>query len=154
MVQVKGTQGTPTTLTITLASLGAGAGRIATQFDGGENFPIKGWLSIKTKTGATVPVAGSLIEFYLAYSDAQSPEVITDTLGLTDAALATLPSNVSAIGSLIAVAAAATVHQTVFPVFDLPRKWSLVIWNGLNGALSATGSDHVVKFIPQFDQTV
>jgi hypothetical protein len=154
MVQIKGIQGSATNLTITLTSLPTGEGRVATQYDGGTNFPIKGWFSVKTKTGASLPIAGSLVEFYLAYSDAQSTEVITDAVSLTDAAIATLPSNVASIGSLVVQAAASTVYQTVFPVFDLPQKWSLIVWNNTNSGLSSTAGDHTIKFIPQYDQTV
>ena len=72
MVTVKGTLGTATTLTITLAGLASDAGRSAQQFDGGTNFPTKGWLSIKMAPGDS-PVAGNVLELYLAHSDGQSP---------------------------------------------------------------------------------
>jgi len=154
MVQVKGTLGTATTLSITLTSLANGAGRIAAQYNGGSNFPIKGWISAWTKTGSVAPTAGSLIEFYLVFSDTQSPENITDGLGIIDGAIATKPANIRSVGSIVVSANADYDHQAVFPVFDLTQKWSLLVWNATGQALSSTAEDHVMKFIPQYDETV
>jgi hypothetical protein len=162
MVQVKGALGTPITLTITLADgttgLADGAGRVADQYDGGAQFPLKGWISVITKTGTVAPAAGSLLEFYLAYADPDGN--ISDGgssstgIGTEDGDLSNKPENVQQVGSLVMNAALAQEHRTIFPVFDLPRKWSLIVWNETGEALSTTASDHVIKFIPQFDETV
>jgi len=162
MVQVKGALGTPATLTIALADdtngLADGAGRVATQYDGGAQFPLKGWISVVTTTGTVAPASGTLLEFYMAYSDPDGN--ISDGgasatgIGLTDAALTNKPENVQQVGALVMNSAIAQDHAVVFPVFDLPRKWSLVAWNETGEELSITASNHVIKFIPQFDETV
>jgi len=158
MVTVKGLLGTDTTLTITLASLANGAGRSAAQYDGGTNFPIKGWISVKMSPGIS-PVAGNLFELYLAYSDGQSAENVTDgsdtDYGITtsDGPLSTKPINVQSIGA-IAMSGSTSPHRKVIPIFDLPQKWSLVAWNSTGDTLSTTAGDFEIKFVPQYDETV
>lgn len=154
MVQVKGSLGTATTLTMTLTALGDGAGRVATQHDGGANFPIKGWISVLVKTGDSAPVDGSLLELYMAFSDNEGTENVTDSIPTSDAALTSKPDNAKPIGSIVMKAITNYDHRVVIPVFDLPRKWSLVMWNAAGAALSTSASHHVVKFVPQFDETV
>lgn len=158
MVTVKGLLGTATTLAISLASMADEAGRSAQQYNGGTNFPTKGWISVEMKPGAS-PDAGNLLELYLAYSDAQSTENITDGFGTdygittSDAALSTKPINVQSVGA-IAIGTANTSHKKVFPIFDLPQKWSLIAWNSTGDTLSAVAEDFEIKFIPQYDETV
>jgi hypothetical protein len=158
MVTVKGLLGTASTLTITLASVADGAGRVATQYNGGTNFPTKGWISVKMSPGIS-PTTGNLLELYLAYSDGQGTENITDgsdtDYGITasDGALPIKPINIQSIGA-IAMSGTTSPHRKVIPVFDLSQKWSLVAWNSTGDSLSVTAGDFEIKFIPQYDETV
>lgn len=162
MVQVKGALGTPITLTITLGDgtngLADGKGRVADQYDGGAQFPLKGWISVITKTGALAPAAGSLLEFYIAYSDPDgniSDGGASNTgIGTEDSDLNNKPENLQQVGALVMNAASSEEHIVVFPVFDLTRQWSLVVWNETGESLSTNSGDHTIKFIPQFDETV
>lgn len=154
MVTIKGSLGSTAALTATLTSMANAAGRVATQYDGDTNFPTKGWISATITCGAS-PVAGSRVELYLAYSDAETVgENITDGLSLTDAALGTKPINVKSIGAIATLGTTYEELKKVIPVFDLPRKWSLIIWNSTGDALSPTAEAFEIKFIPQYDETV
>lgn len=134
--------------TITLTSLGSGAGRVATAIDNTTNLFNDALCELKFKTG-TVSGNKQLIVYAVASNDGGT--TYTDNVGGTDAAVSTQPAAAQVVASISNLASTTSYYIGPFSVAQafggtLPASWSLVIWNDGCGTLSVTGTDHTLKY--------
>jgi hypothetical protein len=131
------------TLTITLASLASGAGRVCTAADNSSNKFTDVAVFLKTKTGT---VAGNKQLLIYAIGTADGGTTYTDNVGATDAAVSVQPASaplVRGLGVLISTTAYYIGPFSIAGAFGfMPDHWSIVIWNDGGGTLSATSGDH------------
>lgn len=133
---------------ITLASLGAGAGRVSAQYDrgAGSKPALYKWRGVFQFDSA--PAVGELVELYLFGGDGT---VVDGTLGTSDAAMTTdKRRNGKLIGVVVVDTTSATtdiVGSGVCEIFD--RYVSLGVWNGSAGdTLEATANACYVVLTP------
>lgn len=151
---------TPVTVGITLTSLGNGAGRISDIIDNTSERSTRGYFVIKLKT-ATAPTVNTPIKFYLIRNSNAGTNIQEGVqsntsytlLGTADAAVTTEPTNAAMIGVIQVTATANAFYTYVTEVLvDPGPKFSLLVWNAIGQALSATGSDFLVQWVPFVDE--
>lgn len=140
--------GSPTALTITLASLASstsGVGRQSTLVDNSTNRYQAVMLYVKIKQG-TSPTSSKGVYIYLLRDDGAAG-VTTDGAGASDAAITVL--NAQLIGFLANKSSAATgdVVQDAFLIERPGPKWGVAIVHDTVAALDATGGNHTVEFV-------
>ena len=140
--------GTLVTNTITLTSLGNGAGRIGTVVDNTTVRAPMCMVFFRTKSGASAPTANTPIKLYLIRRSNGGTDLADNALGTADAAVTTEPTQAELIGNVIVTAGTATVYEKSFLLYDLPPKYSLVVWNAVGQSLSATAGDHILQIVP------
>lgn len=150
MATVSELLGTPTTLTITLASLAnsaAGVGRQSTLVDNTTDLFIAIQLYLNIMTGTT-PTANSLLYVYLIRQNNTGTPIADDGAGTTDAGITIV--NAQLIGVILCPSATSNVplKKTIDVSFAgmVPAKWGIAIVNASGVALNATGGNHVVSF--------
>lgn len=136
------------TNTITLTSLGNGAGRIGDVIDNTTTQASSCQIYVRTKTGASAPTANTPIKVYLIRHSNMATSLVDNALGTTDAAVSTEPTQAECLGSIIVTTGTATSYEKSFLAYDLSPKYSIVIWNAIGQALSSTAGDHIVQVIP------
>jgi len=136
--------GTSTDLTITLASIADGAGRICTQVDNSNLWVPAVYIHSEIKSGAVAPTAGAIYKFYLVRDDGQGYR--SDGLGSADAAVSTEPENARIVGSIVVTATANKVFYGDFVIQDPGYKWSLVFWNSSGEAINSTEADSYIRY--------
>lgn len=139
-----------TTPALTLASLGAGAGRVgATKDLGADIFPR--WWRWRLKTEfAVAPTEGKVIEIYLATSDGT---IRDGGAGATDAALANVLDRHQMQFIGVMYCRSTTSTQYASGIFEmLTRHFSPVVFNGGDQALSSTAGDHELILEPYADE--
>lgn len=139
---------TGVTLTISLASLANAAGRISAVIDNTAVRAPAGFLFVRIRSGAVAPTANTPVKIYLIRRSNLGTDLADGALGTTDAAVAAEPTNAEQIGSIVFPATANLTIERSYPVYDLPARFSFVVWNALGQALSATAGDHVLQFVP------
>lgn len=145
--------GASTELTITLASIADGAGRLATIVDNSVDSSgsdraqaIQVYASITT--GAIAHTDDSLFKFYVVGHDAgSSPNISDDNLGTADAALTVEPENSMFLFSIRVTAATATAFEGHGTFYDPPPGWSIAFWNATGQTNSTTEAESVIRFV-------
>jgi hypothetical protein len=130
-------------LTITLASLASGAGRVCTAADNSSNKFTDAAVFIKIKTGTT---SGNKQILIYAIGTSDGGTTYTDNVSATDAAVSSQPQTAATLRGFANLISTSTYYigpLSVAGAFGfLPEKWSIVIWNDGAGTLSATAGDH------------
>lgn len=142
--QAYGTQGQ--TITCTLASLATGSAREATAVDNTSNLFLDALVAVTVKLQAGTPGSDKAVYVYAAGTVDGStwPDALTGSdAGVT----LNSPTQLRLLGIIAAPTASATFKGgpwSVAAVFGgiLPEKWSIVVLNKTNIALSATEGDH------------
>ncbi len=155
MATIKPKLDTVALFTVTLASIASAAGRISTQLDLTTARPRLLKIFWKITSGAVAPTVDSPYILYLARSDAKAAgEHIDGGYGLVDAAVATQPKGLSIIDAMPAVATAAQAHASSAEIWYPPAKMSVVFWNASGQSISATESDHYIRYTVEYDESV
>lgn len=136
------------TLTISLASLGNGAGRISDVIDNSTTRAPAGFLFVRVRTGGSAPTNNTPIKFYLIRRSDAATDLADGALGTSDAAVSAEPTNAECVGSIVVGTGTNTTYEKSIPLYDLPKKFSIVVWNAIGQALNSTGGDHVLQFVP------
>jgi hypothetical protein len=154
MASVKQAFGTTgQSLTITLTSLADAAGRESTYVDNGTNLYLDALVMavIKTQNSGTISDPKAVYVYAYGTSDTGTPTYPDAVTGSDAAITPNDPSNLKLLGT-IGVAAINTTYKggpwSVASLFGgkLPERWGVVVYNDCGTALSATGSDHYVKY--------
>lgn len=148
MANIKQEYATSQTPAITLASLGAAAGRGSTAIDNSTNKYLAADIRVKVKTTSVV-ANPKIIRVYLIRSE--DGATFDDGFGGIDAVYT--PKNAILLGAITADVDNTTFQKT----FDtqelgitLPKKWAIGIYNDTGVALSATAGDHEVKVTEKY----
>lgn len=144
-VAVTQVHGTSTALTISLASIAAGAGRLSTQVDNSTAAANKVALFVNIEAG-TAPTAGGTYRVWLVRYDNNGTPYASEGLGTADAAVATEPTNAQFVGSIVVTNSTNTHFYGDFIIENLGYKWAVVVFNGTDQALHATGGNHYVRY--------
>lgn len=134
-------------LTITLASIGIGAGRISTQFDNTSTRYKQITIYARIESGATGPTAGEVYKFYIIKDDGNSTVYRSDGLGTTDAAVSVEPPNANFLFSIVVTGGADTAFYGDFVLLDPGRAFSIVFWNDTSQVISTTEADSFIHII-------
>jgi len=153
MANIKQAYETADTMTITLASLANAAGRAGTAIDNTGNKDITAKVFVKVKTGPSgVSTTGYVSVWLIGSADGTNYD---DGFGGTDAAYT--PVNARLLGYL-STTANATTYQKTFNLEDqgieLPKKFSIGIYNNSGAALDATASNHAVIIVRSYKTVV
>ena len=143
--------GSPTTLTITLASLASGAARQSAAIAVSGLSPIPGdiLVTVKVKTGTVSSSTGIWV-----YAAGSTDGGTTYTEGATgsDAAITLIsPTNLRLLGVINAPSSASTYVGGPFSIAaafggTLPANVSLVVVDNTGGALDSSGANHSVTY--------
>jgi hypothetical protein len=135
--------------TITLASLANGAGRISAVVDNTSVRAAMANIFLRIMTGGSAPTANTPIKLYLIRrSNDGTIDLADHALGTSDAAVSAEPTNAEQIGSIIVGTGINTSYEASFRAYDLPAKYSIVVWNAIGQALHATGSNFELQVQP------
>lgn len=159
MAALKQIFGSSTSLTITLASLGATASRESTAVDNTTNLFLDALVYVKVKLATGTPSADKALYVY-AYGSEDGTNYGDNATG-TDAALTMrIPTNLRLIGVINTPDSGALTYKSqpmsIAQAFNgvLPRKWGIVVTNASGLALDATGSNHSASYTGVYYQTV
>lgn len=134
------------TPTITLASLANAAGRISAVIDNTATRAPAALVFLRATTGGVAPTVNTPIKLYLIRRSNGGTDISDSNLGTADAAVATEPANAEQIGSIIVTAAINTQYDRSFMIYDLPPKYSILVWNATGQTLNASG--HILQVVP------
>lgn len=145
--------GTRTALTITLASLGTGAYREATEVDNSSSPAVDYMVHGKITTG-TSPTVNTSITVYVSGSDGTTAR--PGNLTGTDSTITPAGEQTQfEIARIISVDATSNHTYEFFigsvaALFGgvMPKKWSVIVLNSSGVALHATGSNHDIEVTP------
>lgn len=146
--QTLATFGTIVSPTITLTSLANAAGRISAVIDNTVVRAPAAMVYLEVTTGGTAPTVNTPIKLYLIRRSNGTPDISDSNLGTADAAVATEPANSEQLGSVVVTAATNTSYFKSFMAYDLPAKYSLLVWNATGQALNATASNFDLQVVP------
>jgi len=140
-------------ITLTLTSVGSGAGRISAEYDKGAGAKwTKARIWLKTKS-ATQTVVGQAYLLFTTMSDGTNR---SNALGASDAAVSSANDTLNLNPALVATIydASSTPEACVYTGICLipSRQFSVVFWNATDDALSATAGDHEVIIEPIVDE--
>lgn len=135
------------TLTISLASLANGAGRISNVIDNSVIRAPAGELYIKIRAG-TAPTANTGYRIYLIRRSNGSPVLADHNLGTVDAAVSAEPFNAELVGIVYVTAVLNSDAYGSCRLYDLSREFSIVVWNPTGQALNATAGEHIIQYRP------
>lgn len=141
--EIKSKFGTPTAMTITLASLAtstAGVGRQSTMIDNSSVRASRLLIHAKVTTG-TSPTASKAIYVYILRSDATRR---TDGAGASDAGLTVVTAQL--IGVMPTSSASDTAYQGTFIVDEPGPEWGIAIVHDTAVNLNSTGGNHAVYY--------
>lgn len=131
--------GSPTALTITLASLATGAARQCTIVSNVDN-AIRVYLHGLITTG-TSPTVNTYIEIYLIRSDGT---IRTDNAGASDAAITLVTASLI---KAIKVSGSSDVGYRWDAVIEAPGpEWAIAVKNGTGVNLNSTGGNHSISY--------
>lgn len=134
-------------LTITLASIASGAGRIAAQFDNTSTRYHKITVAARIESGSVAPAAGEVYRFYLIRDDGHTTVYRSDGLGTTDAAVSTEPPNANFLFSIVVTNTADATFYGDIVVKDPGREFSIVFWNATGQTISTTEADSFIHIV-------
>ncbi len=146
------------TLTLTMNSIGAGAGRYSTQVNQNDASQATAGKNDDTilcrahlRSGAVAPTAGKTYEFYLVRGDGSSH--VDANFGTTDAAVSTstLRDQCELVCAMPVINATATDYYFTFLLYNPGEAWSLLFWNGTDQTTDTTGGNFYVKYEPVTD---
>lgn len=146
-------EGSGGTITLTLASLANGAGRISGQHDRGSGAKptIYRW---QGRFRANVnPAVGAVVRLYLVTAD--DGTYVDGDFGTADAAVSSENDFLNALqlGVAIADAASTTKDFVASGLVEIRSRYiSLGVWNALGQALNGTSGDHEVRLTPYGDE--
>ena len=134
--------------TITLTSLGSGAGRVGDQWDFGTT-PKLYRVSLRVELGASTSLKGEGVQLYLARAPNGFSTQTEGEVGASDAAL----SDEDNLQNMLFIGAArvddeadATAQLNASFIFALAERYgSPVVWNATSDALSATAGNHEIR---------
>ncbi len=149
MASIKTAFGSPSTFTVTLASLAssATAGRESTVIDNTSDLFLDALVMIKVKTGAGSAANDQAVYVY-CYGTVDGGTTYPDTVTGSDAAITmNNPTQLSLLGAIWTPAASTTYKSQVFSVAKalggfLPAKWGIVVRNYEGNALDSTEGNH------------
>ena len=134
-------------MTVTLTSLGSGAGRVATAVSNTSNLFTDVLAFLKFKTGT---VSGNKQLLIYGIGSADGGTTYTDNVGGTDAAVSTQPPSAPIVGGVGALASTTSYSAGPFSIRQafgsVPEKWSLAAWNDGGGTFSVTATDHAMFY--------
>lgn len=135
-----------------LASVANGAGRISAVVDNTTTKATRGRLFVQATLG-TSPTANTIVKVYVIAQSAAANNVKAGggALGDVDAAVSAEPVDAQLVGTM---SSTGTTGQTVSESWDLynvPPKFSVVVWNATGVALGATQPSPVVQWLPFTD---
>ena len=142
----------PVDMTITLASIAAGNGRISAQVDNTTTRFNLITVYARIESGGTGPADEEVYEFYLIKFDADTPEYVSDGFSDADAAVTVKPPNANFIGAIAVTNDADTQFFGDFVVRDPGPEFSIVFWNDTGQTISTTEADSFIHFIGQNDR--
>ena len=151
MAEIKQKLGSSAALTITLASLGDGAGRCSTAIDNSSVQAVSADVYVKIKTAGTMASPNYLLVYLVRSEDGTNYD---DAFAGSDAAFT--PVNATLIG-IISAPTTGTTYQAVLNTEvagNLPRKYAIAIFNDTGAALDSTAGNHAVSITPKTYQTV
>lgn len=131
-------------------SLANGAGRISAVVDNTATRAAMALIAVRVKTGTT-PTVNTPVKVYLIRRSNDGVTDIADAaLGTADAAVATEPTGAELLGSIIVTATSNVVYEQVFKAYDLPPKYSILLWNATAVALNASTAvaDQELEVVP------
>lgn len=149
---------TSASLTITLASLGIGAGRVSTQInsnDTGQATSGKNVDSVMVRAhfrmGGVAPTAGKTVLYYLVRGDGASH--IDGNLSTTDGAVtvSTLQDQLELVCAVPVTVTTAADYYVSFVLYNPGEAWSIMVWNGTDQALDTTAGNFYIKYEPVTD---
>jgi hypothetical protein len=147
---------TVVTPTFSFGSVANAAGRIAAEIDNTSVRATRGQVSVRLKTGAVAPTAGSLYKVYLIRNSNDATNIQGGrggtALGTADAAVSVEPVNAECVGAVTLTASTATTFDEVFPVQDPGPKFSFVVWNASGQTVDTTNGNHVLQWSPIVDE--
>jgi hypothetical protein len=152
MVDIKTAFGSPTALTITLASLAQAGARESTAVDNSSNKYVDAMVYVQVKLQTGTPGSDKLVNVYAYWS--HDGTNYTDNATGSDAAITMRsPTNLRLIGAIQVPDSGALTYKFVIPSVlafiggeSLPQKWGVVVENRTNVTLSATAGDHKVEY--------
>jgi hypothetical protein len=137
-----------TAVTITLASLGSASARESTIVDNTSNLYLDAQLAVSVKVGT---VSSDKAVYVYVYGTVDGTLIGDNATGVDAALTMRSPTNLRLLG-VINCPTDTTVYTQVFGSVaaafggNLPAKWGVVVHNVTGASLSATGSDHAVKY--------
>lgn len=133
-------------MTITLASLANAGMRQSTMVDNTDNAQMVR-VFFKVTTG-TNPTSNKTIEFYLlSGDDPSSSNIRTDNAGASDAAITLLTAPL-----VYVIPTDNTSDKTYYGSFLIRNpgiEWGIAVENSTGVAFNSTGSNHVVRYVPE-----
>ncbi len=148
-------------LTITIASMAAGAGEVSTQVNSNDASQATSGKNVdaivcrvRFKMGAVAPTVGKTVEFYLARGDGVSH--VDAGLSVTDSAVvtSTLRDQLEFIYAVPVIASANQTYNVSFVIYNPSECWSIMMWNATDQALDSTAGNHYIKYEPITDTFV
>ncbi len=133
------------TLSITLASITDGNGRVAARVDNNTDKKRAIRFGVRIQSGGTGPTADSTYKFYFHRQDDDGTDHSDDTVGAVDAALTVEPDNSLQAGFIILTNDSNTFFDTSFVVYDPGPYWSLSFWNASAQTINASG--HYIRYV-------
>lgn len=150
MATVSEALGTPTALTITLASLASsavGVGRQSTLVDNTTDLFLSLEIFLNIMVGTT-PTAQSLIYIYLIRQNNAGTPIADDSAGTTDAGITIINAQLIGVIAVPATTSNTPYKKSIDVTFTgvIPAKWGIAVVNASGVALNATGGNQVASF--------
>jgi hypothetical protein len=158
MADLKQAFGSSTTITITLASLGAAA-RESANVDNGSNLFLDVMVVVQAKLQTGTPSGDKAIYVY-AYGSEDGTNYGDNATGSDAAITLRSPTNLRPLGVIACPDAGGLTYKShpmsLAAAFGgvIPRKWGIVVHNASGVTLSATGGDHACRYTGVYYQTV
>jgi hypothetical protein len=147
--------GTPTDITISLASLAssATAGREGAAVSNVSNLFADAhvYVKVKTQNSGTIGNDSAVYVYAYGFADEVSPQYPDATTAADAAITLNNPTQLKLIGKIFVSAINTTYKSDALPLAwafggALPQKWGIVVRNYCGTALSATAGDHRVHY--------
>lgn len=139
---------TGVTVTISMASVANGAGRISTQIDNTTTRARDVQVAVQITSGGVAPTAGAPYKVYLMRASGMATSLLDDGYGTSDAAASVEPLQGECLGFITCSATTAAPFRRNFIARDVGPKYSILIWNASGQTVSTTAGDHIVQVVP------
>lgn len=137
---------------LSLASLSSASGRICDVIDNSAVRAPMAMVWLRFTTG-NAPASNSAVRVYLIRhsDDATNPMADQNAeVSLVDAAFSPEPVNADFVGAVTVTNGAGLTYTKSFPVYDLPKKYSFVVFNGTGNTLSSAAESFGFQVQPMF----